>query len=290
MADTLIETVSTNPYESIVADTTTKIWDLDNQIAQLSSAITTLENSNPTSPNLPRLRERLASLQNQRSSLNTQNESAQSLMRSYNSSVQNLSSLRWIFDAKQEQINKEKAIAGQTYDQMAEDTQRMWQNYINALWNATSSENAIINANAWRQWASQQSTAEVRARNYLNTAAAQNEAANQTQQTVNAIKEWKISSDASYTQLSQNNADNYLRQDVMNQFQAQEAEKDRQLQRDLTRQQLSAYSSGSSSSKWDTKGMTMEDYIKIYNSLTDEEKAAFQEWIKPKTDDEEEKK
>lgn len=284
MADTLIETVTSNPYESIVADTTSKIWDLDSQIAQVSNAINILENQNPTSVNLPRLRERLASLQSQRSSLNTQNESAQSLMRSYNTSVQNLNSMRWIFDAKQEQLNKEKAEADNTYNQMAEDTRRTGQNYVNAMWNAMSSENAIINANAWRQWASQQSTAEARSRNYLNTAAAQNEAANQTQSTINAINEWRISSDAAYTQLSQSNADNYLRQDVMNQYQAQEAEKDRQLQRDLTRQQLAAYSSGwSSNPNLDPSKFTKEQWesiVKYYNDnlvpkdeeQTDEEK------------------
>jgi hypothetical protein len=66
MADALIETVASNPYESIVADTSTKISDLDSQISQVTSAINKLEQISPTSPTLSQLRERLSSLQSQR--------------------------------------------------------------------------------------------------------------------------------------------------------------------------------------------------------------------------------
>jgi hypothetical protein len=51
---------------------------------------------------------------------------------------------------------------------------------------------------------------------------------------LNAIEEWRINSWQWYIQLSQNNADNYLRQQVMNDYQSAEAEKDRQFQRDMS--------------------------------------------------------
>lgn len=292
MADALIETVASNPYEWIVADTTTQMSDLDAQIQQVTSAINKLEQVSPTSPTLSQLRERLSSLQSKKKSITDTNNSAKSLMDAYNNSLQSVSTLKWIYDLKERQLNSEKTKAENEYNSMAEENRRVWQNYINALWNATSSENAIINANAWRQWASAQSTAEARARNYLNNAAAQNEAANNTLQNVNAIREWKINSNAWYTQLSQSNADNTLRQEVMNQFQASEAEKDRQLQERLTDKQLATQKSIAASSnnnnKWND--ITLEDYIKMYNSLTDEQKKLFDEWIKVKPTDEEEKK
>ena len=66
MADALIETMSSNPYDGIIADTATQISNIDAQIQQVSSAITNLEQASPTSPTLPKLRERLAQLQSQK--------------------------------------------------------------------------------------------------------------------------------------------------------------------------------------------------------------------------------
>lgn len=285
MADVLIETLASNPYESIVADTSTQISDLDAQIQQVSSAITKLEQVSPTSPTLSQLRERLSSLQSRKNWLTETNNSAKTLMNSYNNSLRNSNTLKWIYDLKENQLDAEKSTAEREYNSMAEDTKRVWQNYINALWNATSSENAIINSNAWRQWASAQSTAEVRARNYLNNAQAQNEAANQTIQNVNAIREWKINTNAWYAQLSQSNADNTLRQQVMNDFQASEAQKDRNLQERLTDKQLATQRAISSSynnnnnNTLDPSKFSKEDWekiVKYYNDHskedTDEEK------------------
>lgn len=272
MADALIETISSNPYSAIVADTSTQISDLDAQIQQVSSAITKLESSSPTSPVLSQLRERLSSLQEKRNWLSTTNDSAKSLMTAYSESLKNVTTLKWIYDAKESQLNKEKADAENEYNSMAEETRRVWQNYVNALWNATASENAIINANAWRQWASAQSTAEARARNYLANAQAQNEAANQTIQNVNAIREWKINSNAWYTQLSQSNTDNYLRQQVMNDFQASEAQKDRDLQERLTNKQLAtqrAISSSYNDNTLDPSKFSQEDWEKIVKYYND---------------------
>ena len=233
MADALLETVASNPYDGIVADTSTQISNIDAQIQQVTSAISKLEQVSPTSPTLSQLKERLASLQSQKEWLTTTNESARTLSDSFTKSSANLNTLKWIYDVKQQELERAKAQDDAAYRKMYEDTQRQTNNYINALWNATSSENAIINANAWRQWASAQSTAEARARNYLANAQAQNEAANTARQQLNAIEEWRINSWQWYIQLSQNNADNYLRQQVLNDYQAAEAEKDRQLQRDL---------------------------------------------------------
>lgn len=285
MADVLIETLASNPYEGIVADTSTQISDLDAQIQQVSSAITKLEQVSPTSPTLSQLRERLSSLQSKKNWLTETNNSAKTLMDSYNNSLRNSSTLKWIYDLKENQLNTEKSAAEREYNSMAEDTKRVWQNYVNALWNATSSENAIINSNAGRDWASAQSTAEARARNYLNNAQAQNEAANQTIQNVNAIREWKINTNAWYTQLSQSNADNTLRQQVMNDFQASEAQKDRDLQERLTDKQLATQRAISSSynnnnnNTLDPSKFSKEDWEKIvkwYNDHskedTDEEK------------------
>lgn len=277
MADVLIETLASNPYESIVADTSTQISDLDAQIQQVSSAITKLEQVSPTSPTLSQLRERLSSLQSRKNWLTETNNSAKTLMNSYNNSLRNSNTLKWIYDLKENQLDTEKSTAEREYNSMAEDTKRVWQNYINALWNATSSENAIINANAWRQWASAQSTAEARARNYLNNAQAQNEAANQTIQNVNAIREWKINTNAWYAQLSQSNADNTLRQQVMNDFQASEAQKDRDLQERLTDKQLATQRAISSSynnnnnNTLDPSKFSQEDWekiVKYYNDHT----------------------
>lgn len=276
MADVLIETLASNPYEGIVADTSTQISDLDAQIQQVSSAITKLEQVSPTSPTLSQLRERLSSLQSRKNWLTETNNSAKTLMNSYNNSLRNSNTLKWIYDLKENQLDREKSTAEREYNSMAEDTKRVWQNYINALWNATSSENAIINANAWRQWASAQSTAEVRARNYLNNAQAQNEAANQTIQNVNAIREWKINTNAWYAQLSQSNADNTLRQQVMNDFQASEAQKDRDLQERLTDKQLATQRAISSSynnnnNTLDPSKFSQEDWekiVKYYNDHT----------------------
>jgi len=280
MADVLIETLASNPYEGIVADTSTQISDLDAQIQQVSSAITKLEQVSPTSPTLSQLRERLSSLQSKKNWLTETNNSAKTLMDSYNNSLRNSSTLKWIYDLKENQLNTEKSAAEKEYNSMAEDTKRVWQNYINALWNATSSENAIINSNAGRDWASAQSTAEARARNYLNNAQAQNEAANQTIQNVNAIREWKINTNAWYTQLSQSNADNTLRQQVMNDFQASEAQKDRDLQERLTDKQLATQRAISSSynnnnnNTLDPSKFSKEDWekiVKYYNDHTKED-------------------
>ena len=278
MADVLIETLASNPYEGIVADTSTQISDLDAQIQQVSSAITKLEQVSPTSPTLSQLRERLSSLQSRKNWLTETNNSAKTLMDSYNNSLRNSSTLKWIYDLKENQLNTEKSTAEREYNSMAEDTKRVWQNYINALWNATSSENAIINSNAGRDWASAQSTAEARARNYLNNAQAQNEAANQTIQNVNAIREWKINTNAWYTQLSQSNADNTLRQQVMNDFQASEAQKDRDLQERLTDKQLATQRAISSSynnnnnNTLDPSKFSKEDWEKIVKYYNDHSK------------------
>lgn len=276
MADVLIETLASNPYESIVADTSTQISDLDAQIQQVSSAITKLEQVSPTSPTLSQLRERLSSLQSRKNWLTETNNSAKTLMNSYNNSLRNSNTLKWIYDLKENQLDTEKSTAEREYNSMAEDTKRVWQNYINALWNATSSENAIINANAWRQWASAQSTAEARARNYLNNAQAQNEAANQTIQNVNAIREWKINTNAWYAQLSQSNADNTLRQQVMNDFQASEAQKDRDLQERLTDKQLATQRAISSSynnnNTLDPSKFSQEDWENIFKYYNDHSK------------------
>ncbi len=228
MADALIETITSNPYESIVADTATQIAWIDTQIQEVVNAINSLEKSNPTSPTLTQLRERLTQLQNRRSSLNSQNNSANDLMQAYNKSSENLNTLRWIYDMKQSELNRERQESDRAYRRMYEDTQRDNQNYINALWNANASENAIINANAARDWASAQSTAEMRARNYLNNAQAQYEAANTARNNLNNIEQARLTANQWYTQLSQWNADNYLRQQAMYDLEAAEAERQRQ--------------------------------------------------------------
>ena len=270
MADSLIETMSTNPYEGIVSDTSTKIADLDAQIQQVSSAITKLEQTSPTSPTLPQLRERLSSLQSQRNWLNSTNDSAKKLMDSYNQSVANVSTMYWIYQLKDADIWTVRNESDREYSKMEKETRDMWNNYVNALWNATRSENAIINSNAWRQWASAQSTSEARARNYLTAAAAWNEVANQTQQNINAIREWKINTNAWYLQLAQSNADNTLRQQVMNDFEASEAQKDRDLQERLTNKQLAASKSSNTitNNVFDPSKLTVEQWqslIKYYN-------------------------
>jgi hypothetical protein len=63
MADALIETTATNPYSSIVADTTNQLNNVQADIQKVSDAISNLERSNPTHYLLPRLRERLSELQ-----------------------------------------------------------------------------------------------------------------------------------------------------------------------------------------------------------------------------------
>ena len=187
MADVLIETVNSNPYDSVVADTSTKISNMDEQIQMVTNEISKLEKSNPSSPTLSQLRDRLASLQREKQDLTQTNASAKSLSQSFNQWQQNVNTLKWIYDIKQQELAKAKAEDERAYRQMIEETKRDNQNYINALWNANSSENAIINANAWAVWASTQSTAEARARNYLNNAQAQAEAANNARATIKAI-------------------------------------------------------------------------------------------------------
>lgn len=230
MADVLIETVNSNPYDSVVADTSTKISNMDEQIQMVTNEISKLEKSNPSSPTLSQLRDRLASLQREKQDLAQTNASAKSLSQSFNQWQQNVNTLKWIYDIKQQELEKAKAEDERTYRQMIEETRRDNQNYINALWNANSSENAIINANAWAVWASTQSTAEARARNYLNNAQAQAEAANNARTTINNLEQARMNSNQWYTQLSQSNADNYLRQQVLADMEAAEAEKARQVQ------------------------------------------------------------
>ncbi len=231
MADAfLIETMSVNPYDSIVANTDSQIADINNQIQLVSNEINKLEASNPTSPTLWQLRERLSSLQSKKEWLTSTNESAKSLSQSFNQWQQNINTLKWIYDIKQQELEKARAEDERTYRQMIEDTRRDNQNYINALWNATASENAIINANAWNAWASQQSTSEARARNYLQNAQAQNEASNNARATINNLEQARMNSNQWYTQLSQSNADNYLRQQVLADMEAAENERTRQAQ------------------------------------------------------------
>ena len=246
MADALIETVTSNPYESIVADTSSQMSDIDQQIQQVTNAINKLEQTSPTSPTLPQLRERLSSLQSKKESLTTTNDSAKSLMDAYNTWQQNYNTLKWIYDIKQQELQKEKDEAEKTYNRMYEDTKKANENYMNALANANASEAAIINANAWRDWASAQSTAEARARNYLNNAQAQYEAANNARQNLNTIDENRLNSRAWYTQLSQSNADNYLRQQVLSDMELAEAERNRQAQYWSS----NGWGWGWSSSKW----------------------------------------
>ena len=223
MADALIETVASNPYESIVADTSSQINNISAQIQEISQAIANLEKNYPTSTTLPQLRERLANLQDQLSNLNTTNNSAKSLLNAYNDSLENANTMEWVYQLKQAELNRAQQEADQSYRRMYADVKRSWENYINALQNATASENAIINANAGREWASAQSTAEARARNYLSMAQAWSEAANNTIANLNAIEEWRLNSNAWYVQLSQSNADNTLRQQVLNDYDAQQA-------------------------------------------------------------------
>lgn len=231
MADAfLIETMSVNPYDWIIANTDSQIADINNQIQLVSNEINKLEASNPTSPTLSQLRERLSSLQSKKEWLTSTNESAKSLSQSFNQWQQNVNTLKWIYDIKQQELEKARAEDERAYMQMIEDTKRDNQNYINALWNATASENAIINANAWRQWASEQSTSEARARNYLNNAQTQAEAANNARTTINNLEQARMNSNQWYTQLSQSNADNYLRQQVLADMEAAENEKTRQAQ------------------------------------------------------------
>lgn len=220
MADALIETTSTNPYESIVADTTNQINSIQEDIQKVSNAISKLESTNPTHYLLPQLRERLSELQSKMTSLNNTNDSAKSLLTSYNDSLKNANTMQWLYQLKQAELNRAQQEADRTYRQMSEDVKRSWENYINALWSATASENAIINANAWLQWASAQSTAEARARNYLANAQAQAEANANMVSNLNAINDSRLNSNAWYVQLSQSNADNTLRQQIMNDYDA----------------------------------------------------------------------
>lgn len=221
MADALIETTATNPYESIVSDTTNQINSIQEQIQQVTSAINKLEQVSPTSPTLPKLRERLSELTSKVTSLTNTNDSAKSLLTAYNDSLANANTMQWIYQLKQAELNRAQKEADESYRKMADDVKRSWENYINALWNATASENAIINANAGREWASAQSTAEARARNYLSNAQAQAEANANMVTNLNAINDSRLNSNAWYVQLSQSNADNTLRQQVMNDFEMQ---------------------------------------------------------------------
>lgn len=287
MADILIDTIATNPYESIVANTSTQITELDKKISDVTSAIANLEKANPSSQSLPQLRERLASLQWQRQALVQQLNAGKELMRWFDSNAHDITTLAWINQLKQEEIIKAQQESDKTYKQMREDTARRWENYLNATQAATASENAIINANAARNWWSAQSTAEVRARNYLNNAAQWAEIASNNQQLLNAIDEWRLNANAWYVQMSQANADNYLRQDVMNKFQASEAEKDRQLNRELNKSKWSSSSNNNEIDwKWSIDKMSAEelktiaDYIASKSKDDDEQETPEWEWDK----------
>jgi cell shape-determining protein MreC len=93
MADALIETTATNPYASIVSDTTNQISDVNADIQRITSAIEKLEQLSPTSPTLPKLRERLAELKEKSDSLTATNDSAKSLLNSYNESLSNANTM-----------------------------------------------------------------------------------------------------------------------------------------------------------------------------------------------------
>lgn len=221
MADAfLIETASINPYENIVSDTTNQLNSVQTDIQRVSDAISNLERTNPTHYLLPKLRERLSELQTKAKNLWNTNDSAKSLLTSYNDSLANSNTMEWLYRLKQSELNRAQQEADRTYRQMSEDVRRSWENYINALWNATASENAIINANAWLQWASAQSTAEARARNYLTNAQAQAEANANMISNLNAINDSRLNSNAWYVQLSQSNADNTIRQQIMNDYES----------------------------------------------------------------------
>jgi len=220
MANNLIETVSSNPYESIVVDTEWQLNDVNEQIRKINSAIKTLEMASPTSPTLLKLRERLSELQTKSEQLNTTHATAKTLLNSYNDSLANANTMAWLYQMKQAELNRAQQQVDEEYEKMYNETKRAWENYINALWNATASENAIINANAWRQWASLQSTSEARARNYLNNAQAQAESYGNLIQNLNTITDSRLKANSWYVQLSQNNVDNTLRQQIMNDYEA----------------------------------------------------------------------
>ena len=196
MADALIETVDQNPYGDILNNVTSQLSELNENISKVTSAINSLEKLSPNSPVLSQLRERLNSLQTQKEQLWNQQTSAASMMASYDSASQRLDTLKGIYDLKQQQLAKQKAESDIAYDMMYEDTKNKWDNYINALWQAQASEDAIINANAWRMWQGMQSVAETRARNYLANARQQNEAALSNQQLLNDIRSNKINQKA----------------------------------------------------------------------------------------------
>ena len=220
MANNLIETVSSNPYESIVVDTEWQLNDVNEQIRKINSAIKTLEMASPTSPTLLKLRERLSELQTKSEQLNTTHATAKTLLNSYNDSLANANTMAWLYQMKQAELNRAQQQVDEEYEKMYNETKRAWENYINALWNATASENAIINANAWRQWASLQSTSEARARNYLSNAQAQAESYGNLIQNLNTITDSRLKANSWYVQLSQNNVDNTLRQQIMNDYEA----------------------------------------------------------------------
>lgn len=248
MADALIETVDQNPYGDILNNVTSQLSELNENISKVTSAINSLEKLSPNSPVLSQLRERLNSLQTQKEQLWNQQTSAASMMASYDSASQRLDTLKGIYDLKQQQLAKQKAESDIAYDMMYEDTKNKWDNYINALWQAQASEDAIINANAWRMWQGMQSVAETRARNYLANARQQNEAALSNQQLLNDIRSNKINNDNALFQMWSADADNYLRQQVLTDQELAENERNRQFQKEMQDAQIAASRGGGWSS------------------------------------------
>lgn len=233
MADALIETVDQNPYEGILNDITSQLSVLNENISKVSQVINGLEKLSPNSSILAQLRERLNSLQTEKEQLWTQQNSAAAMMSSYNSAAQRLDTLKGIYDLKQQQLEKAKAESDIAYDMMYEDTKSKWDNYINALWQAQASEDAIINANAGRMGQWMQSVAETRARNYLANARQQNEAALSNQQLLNDIRTNRINNNNALLQMSSADADNYLRQQVLTDQELAENERNRQFQKEM---------------------------------------------------------
>lgn len=233
MADVLIETVDQNPYGDILTGTTDELSKVNSDISRITEAINNLERLSPNSPVLSQLRERLNTLQTTRDQLWNQQRSAASMMASYDAASKRVDTLRGIYDLKQQQLAKAKAEADVAYDMMYEDTKRQWDNYINALWQAQASEDAIINANAGRMWQWMQSVAETRARNYLANARQQNEAALSNQQLLNDIRSNKINNANAIMQMGSADADNYLRQQVLTDTELAENERNRQFQREM---------------------------------------------------------
>lgn len=219
MANLLTDT--TNPYSSYVESSAQSLADYESQMSQVNDAIKKLESlwtSAYSQSILSQLYARRDDLQKKIDESKSTNKSATDLMNSFDKWLYDTTTLEWIYQMKQAQIAKAKAENDEMYRRMYERQKEAWDNYINALQNATASENAIINANAGRAWASMQSTAEARAMNYLNQAKQWNEAYANLASNLNAIDEARLATMNNYNQLWLSDADNYLRQQVMNDY------------------------------------------------------------------------